>query len=140
VVAQLSDVRGSVRVAAGYAKPYLDEPWQFTAGASFRFYVSRRLSLEPEFMVSPGTRFKQWTFIPSVALDLVAPGKRVTPYVIGGIGYFHELDKSAHYKHSELSWNGGVGVRIRYARGAFIAPEFRIGHISRVAVGVGYLF
>jgi len=135
-----SSVHGFVRATIGGAKQYLDEPWHFTGGGSLRFYVLKRFSVEPEFIVAPGPRFKQWTFVPNVALDLADPGNRVTPYVIGGIGYFHELDKSIDYKRSEMAWNGGIGVRLRLAGRTFVSPEFRVGHISRVAVSVGWMF
>ena len=138
--AQTSSVRGSVRVTAGWSMQYLDEPWHFAGGGSFRLYVSKRLSIEPEFITAPGPRFRQWTLVPNVAWDLAAPDNRITPYVIGGIGYFHELDKSINYKRSEMAWNGGVGVRVLLGGGAFFSPEFRIGHITRVAFGLGYLF
>ena len=140
VAAQLPTHRGSVRVVAGYALKYLDEPWEFALGGSASVCLSRRFSIQPEVVVSRGRRFNQWTFVPSIALDLRQPGKRVAPYVIGGVGYFHELDKSIHYKRSEMAWNGGVGARILIGGGAFLSPEFRVGHLSRVTIGVGYLF
>jgi hypothetical protein len=140
VAAQSSDVRGAVRVTAGYAKLYLDEPWTFAAGGSMRLYVYKRLSVEPEFMAARLPRFKQWTFVPNVALDLADPGAKVTPYVIGGLGYFHELDKMINYTHGGLAWNGGIGARVRVGGRLFVAPEFRVGHISRVAVSFGYVF
>lgn len=135
-----SSVRGLVRATVGGAMQYLDEPWHLTGGGSLRLYVFKRLSVEPEFMVAPGPRFKQWTFVPNVALDLADRGNRVTPYVIGGIGYFHELDKSINYERSEMAWNGGIGVRVRLVGRMFVSPELRVGHISRVAVGVGCIF
>ena len=135
-----SGIHGFVRATVGGAMQYLDEPWAFTGGGSLRLYVFKRLSVEPEFIVAPGPRFTQWTFVPNVALDLADRGNRVTPYVIGGIGYFHEFDKSINYKRSEMAWNGGIGVRVRLVSRMFVSPEFRVGHISRVAVGVGWIF
>ncbi len=140
VAAQSSDVHGAVRGTAGYAMLYLDEPWAFAAGGSMRLYVYKRLSVEPEFMTARGPRFKQWTFVPNVALDLADPGAKVTPYVIGGLGYFHELDKMINYTRGELAWNGGIGVRVRAGGRLFVAPEFRVGHITRAAVSLGYVF
>ena len=138
--AQLADVHGAVRITAGTAMKYLDEPWEFAGGGSLRVYLARRLSVEPEITVSPGSRFKQWTFVPNIAFDLRHPGERLTPYVIGGIGYFHEIDKSISYKRSEMAWNGGVGLRARLTRRIFLSPEFRIGHLTRATISLGCLF
>ena len=79
-------------------------------------------------------------FIPNVVFDLRGPGEKVTPYVIGGVGYSSELDKSINYKRSEMAWNGGFGARVRLKGGLFISPEFRIGSFMRAAVGIGYQF
>lgn len=86
--AQLADVHGAVRIVAGTAMKYLDEPWEFA----------------------------------------------------GGVGYFHEVDKSIDYKRSELAWNGGIGLRVRLSERIFLAPEFRIGHLTRATISLGYLF
>ncbi|MCW5979278.1 MAG: hypothetical protein KIT09_14480 [Bryobacteraceae bacterium] len=134
------DVRGAVRFTAAAALKYLDEPWEFAGAASLRFYLTSRLSLEPEVVVSPGRRFNQWSFIPNLAFDLRDRGARVTPYVIGGIGYFHEKDKSIDYKRSGLAWSAGLGLRVRLPGRLFLAPEFRAGHMTRAAIGFGILF
>ncbi len=140
LLAQSPGSRGAVRVTAGYSKQYLDEPWHPAVGASVRFKLIRRFSVEPEFVASRGRRFRQWTLIPNIVYDLRGSAEKLMPYVIGGIGYFSELDKSINYKRKELAWNGGVGVRVGLAGGLFVAPEFRLGHITRAAVGIGYQF
>jgi hypothetical protein len=132
--------RGYVRFTAGLAKIYLDEPWQFAGGGSLRFHIYDRLSVEPEFIVSSGSRFRQWTIIPNITFDLSDPSKPVAAYVIGGIGFFREFDKYINYTRNEMAWNGGIGVKIRVANRLFLAPEFRIGHISRISSSIGYLF
>lgn len=133
-------VHGYVRATAGTAKQYLDEPWHYAFGGSVRAYLAGRWSVEPEFMAVPGERFRQWSFVPNVAYDLGERGARATPYLIGGIGYFHELDKSINYERNELAWNGGIGLRVRFAGRLFGAAEFRIGHLTRAAFSAGYLF
>ena len=132
--------RGAVRVTVGYGLYYLDEPWQPVFGGSVRFRVFRRFSVEPEFMWSHGPRFNEWTFLPNVVFDLRDLGEKVTSYVIGGVGYFRELDKSINLKGSEMAWNGGFGARVRLAGGLFVSPEFRLGSFMRAAVGIGYQF
>ena len=91
-------------------------------------------------MTARGPRFKQWTFVPNVALDLADPGAKVTPYVIGCLGYFHELDKAINYRRGELAGNRGIWARVLVEGRLFVAPEFRVSHISRVAVSLGYGF
>jgi len=132
--------RGAVRVTAGYGMQYLDEPWRPAVGGSVRLNVTRRFSVEPEFISSRGPRFRQWTLIPNVVYDLRDSAENATPYLIGGVGYFSELDKSINYKRNELAWSVGVGVRVRLAGGLFASPEFRLGSITRAAVGIGYQF
>ena len=137
---QASASRGALRVTVGYGMQYLDEPWRTAIGGSVRFQVFRRFSVEPEFVSSRGPRFNQWTFIPNVVVDLRDPKEKVIPYVIGGVGYFRDLDKSINYKRSEIGWSGGFGARVRLGGGLFVSPEFRLGHITRAAVGIGYQF
>jgi hypothetical protein len=130
----------SARLILGTGILYLDEPAQFLGGGSIRIPMVKRLGAEPEFVVVPGSRFTQWTLMPNVSLDLRGPGRAVIPYVIGGLGYLHELDKAIEYERSDWAFHGGVGARIVAGKGLFIAPEFRIGHDIRIVVGLGYLF
>jgi hypothetical protein len=139
-VAEAQPIRGYIRATGALAMKYLDEPGEFARGASVRIYLPRRFSLEPEVMASRGLRFNQWTLIPNIAFDLRDPAARAVPYLIGGLGYFHELDKSIRYERSELAWSAGIGTRIRLRGGLFAAPEFRVGHLTRVSISLGYLF
>ena len=140
MAAQTSASRGAVRVTVGYGMTYLDEPWHPVFGGSVRFHVSRRFSIEPEFISACNRGYRWWWFIPNVVFDLRDPGEKVTPYVIGGVGYFRELYKPLNMKMSEMAWNGGFGARVRLAGGLFVSPEFRLGSFIRAAVGIGYQF
>lgn len=140
LAAQTTADRGAVRFMAGAAKLYLDEPWQSAWGGSVRLRAYKRLSVEPEFAFSPGSQYQQWTFVPNLVLDFGEPGRPVTPYVIGGVGYLHKLEKSIHYGSGGTAWNAGIGLRIRAGARAFVAPEFRLGYISRVSVSAGFSF
>ena len=119
---------------------YLDEPWRPIFGGSIRVNVRGRLGVEPEFILSRGPRFRQWTLIPNVVYDLRDPAGQATPYLIGGVGYFAELDKSINYRRSEPAWSAGFGVRVRLGGRLFVSPEFRAGSITRAAVSLGYEF
>jgi len=140
LAAQTAADHGAVRFVAGAAKLYIDEPWQSAWGGSVRLRVYKRLSVEPELVFSPGSQYQQWSFVPNLVLDLREPDGRVTPYVIGGAGYLHKLAKSINYRSGGPAWNGGIGVRIRAGARAFVAPEFRLGYISRFVVSAGYSF
>jgi hypothetical protein len=134
--------RGAVRFSAGFSKLYLDEPSQFVWAASVRFRIAGRFSVEPEFVNTRGRRFNEWAVVPNLVVDLAAPGKRVTPYVIGGIGYRRQVDKSiaGGYVSSGSTLNARFGVRVRIARGLFLSPELRVGKIGRVVAGLGATF
>ena len=87
---------------------------------------------------SPGAQYRQVSFVPNLVLDLREPDGPATPYLIGGVGSLHRLEKSIHYRSGGTAWNGGVGVRIRAGTRAFVAPEFRLGYVSRLVVSAGY--
>jgi hypothetical protein len=57
-----------------------------------------------------------------------------------GVGYFGELDKAIDYRRPALAWNGGVGFRVHVTRRLFVAPDLRLGHITRFTVGGVYWF
>ncbi len=129
----------SARFTAGMALQYLDEPWVRTLGASVRIPLHGRFSLEPEF-ASAGSVYRQWTVIPNVVVDLSDRRKRAVAYLIGGAGYFHELDTRIQYERNDWIWHAGVGVRVRAGKRVFVSPEFRIGGLARAAVSIGYFF
>jgi hypothetical protein len=129
----------SARSTAGMTLQYLDEPWVRTVGASIRIPLRGRFSFEPEFAAA-GSVYRQWTVIPNLVVDLSDRRRRAVAYLIGGAGYFHELDTRIHYERQDWIWNAGVGVRIRAGKRVFVSPEFRIGGLARAAVSIGYFF
>lgn len=129
----------SARFTAGMALQYLDEPWVRSLGASVRIPLHGRFSLEPEFAAT-GSVYRQWTVIPNLVVDLSDRRKRAVAYLIGGAGYFRELDTRIHYEREGGIWNAGVGVRVRAGKRVFVSPEFRVGDLARAAVSIGYFF
>jgi hypothetical protein len=129
----------SARFTAGMALQYLHEPWVRALGASVRIPLHGRFSLEPEFAAA-GSVYRQWTVIPNLVVDLSDRRKRAVVYLIGGAGYFHELDTRIRYEREDWVWHGGVGVRVRAGRHVFVSPEFRVGGLARAAVSIGYFF
>jgi hypothetical protein len=113
------------------------------AGGSVRFYLTRRLSFEPELLYMRGSADDQdYVFTPGFAYDLTNPTKRAVPYVAGGVGAFHHRGRFA----SSTSWmgSGGGGVKIFLNDRLFIAPDARLGFVGseptlRGTVSLGYV-
>lgn len=125
------------------------------AGGSVRIYVTRRLSVEPEFLCLRNSPDDQDYIIqPSVAYDLTDPTKRFVPYLIGGVGVLHHrgrffgVDFTTRQPRvfdtsfTALAASGGAGVKIFLTKRLFIAPEGRVGRQPSVrgTVSVGYVF
>ena len=112
-------------------------------GGAVRFYITRRLSVEPELLYMRRSADDQdYEFTPGVAYDLTDPTKKVVPYVAGGVGVFHHRGRFT----SSTSWSGGAGggVKIYLTDRLFIAPDARIGYVGqeptmRGTVGIGYV-
>ena len=114
-------------------------------GASARFYLTRRFSVEPEivYMWRGNSSHRDWLFMPNVAFDFRSLDKKVVPYVIGGVGYLRITDGLVRLFTVD-SWvaEAGGGAKIYLNRNVFLAPEVRIGSelYVRAAVSVGYTF
>lgn len=107
---------------------FLDEdfPAHLTAGGSFRSYLKQRLSLEPEFLCMRASESDQDSeAAANVAYDLKAPGSRVTPYVMGGVGVLHH--RGPTFSTTDFTGITGVGVRLSLTDRVFFSPRFRIG-------------
>jgi hypothetical protein len=131
----------AVRVAVGVARPYDDEPSQIGGAGSIRLPLRGRLGVEPELAITDSNHYLIWTLIPNVVYTFGRPQSPVAVYVIGGIGYVRERDKGIvpDYTSNGWTWDGGVGVRVNLTKGAFIAPDLRIGgNLSRLTLGLGY--
>lgn len=111
------------------------------AGGSVRIYVTRRLSVEPEFLYLRNSPDDQDYIIqPNFAYDLADPTKRFVPYLIGGVGVINhhgrffgvdfDTGQPRVFDTSFTGWtaSGGGGVKIFLTKRLFIAPEARVGH------------
>jgi hypothetical protein len=125
------------------------------AGVSLRVYVTRRVSVEPEFLYMRHSADDQdYLTQVSVAYDLAEPTKPVVPYVIAGLGVLHHrgrfsgLDfvtgqpRDFDTSFTEPAASAGAGVKIFLTNRLFIAPEGRIGRQPslRGTVSIGYVF
>ncbi len=113
-------------------------------GGSVRYYVTRRIGIEPEvlYMVGSGTD-RDVSIIPNVSFDF-RPGKPVRPYIVGGYGVLHHSNTffGRTFGSNGPTANFGFGVRIPITPKVFFAPEFRIGWepFLRPAGAVGFTF
>lgn len=126
---------------------FLDEeiPFDhFIAGASMRFGLTKRLSVEPQFlyMSGPGSD-RDYTLIGNISYDLMK-SSRYELYVVGGAGLIRHSEDFQRGTFSTNEWtsNGGLGVRLFITDQFFIAPEFRFGWepLLSTQVGFGYSF
>ena len=124
-------------------------------GGSLRIYVTRRVSVEPEFLYmrnSPND--EDYLSEVSVAYDLTDPTKQVVPYVIAGLGVLHHRGREFGVdfvtrqprvfdnSYTAAAGSAGAGVKIFLTKGLFIAPEGRVGRQPslRGTISIGYVF
>lgn len=132
------DVKGSVGLAS-----FVDESadHHLLTGGSVRFYLSRRFSIEPEFLyLYRDSQHSDIIVMPNFVYDF--GGSRVVPYVTGGVGLLRTTDSGfgRRFTHTEAAVSGGVGAKFYLNDRWFVAPEARIAfeaHI-RVSAGLGY--
>jgi hypothetical protein len=126
---------------------FLDEeiPFDhFDVGASIRFGLTKRLSIEPQFVYlsGPGSD-RDYMLTGNIAYDLIS-ASRYSMYVVGGGGLFRHTEQFPNGEFADNEWtgNGGVGVRLRLTEQFFIAPEFRFGWepLLTTQIGIGYSF
>jgi len=106
--------RPEIRVTAGWVG-FIDKNWidHKIVGGSARFYLTRRIGLEPEIlsMIGPGSD-RDVTLIPHISFDFLLREK-VRPYVIGGAGLMRHSQDIGRIRFTDKEWvgNGGVGVK-----------------------------
>ncbi|MBC7933287.1 MAG: porin family protein [Rubrivivax sp.] len=151
----LSPPKVEVKVTAGGASFGLDGGAGHSAvGGAVRIYLSKRWSVEPEFMyMRAGANDQDYFFTPSVAYDLTDPTGKYVPYLVGGVGVEHHRGRFVStgfgtgqpqvFETSATTWSAGVGagVKIFLTDRLFVAPEARIGRepTLRGTVSVGYV-
>src|SRR5690349_425462 len=125
-----------------------------TVGASVRVYVTKRLSIEPEYLyLWHGENDQDQLFAPNVAWDFTDPRERVVLYGIAGGGVLHHKGRFVDtdfsgttrvFDTSFTTWTASVGggVKIFLTDRLFVSPEFRVGRqpTLRGTINVGYVF
>ena len=129
---------------ASFAEPSI--PHSIVGGA-VRVYLTRRLSVEPEFLYMRHDRHDQDYFIQvNAAYDITDPTKRFVVYGIAGAGNLRNRSEFGGdgIDTSFTTWTASVGggVKIFLTKRLFFAPEVRVGREPDVrgTVSVGYVF
>lgn len=124
-------------------------------GGAVRVYVTKRLSIEPEYLYLRHSENDQdQMFQPNVAYDFTDPTKRFVAYGIAGVGVLHHKGRFLSndfvtgaprvFDTSFTTWTAsvGAGVKIFVTKRFFVAPELRVGREPTVrgTINVGYVF
>jgi len=116
-----------------------------TVGGAVRAYVTKRLSIETEYLyLRDGDNDQDHLVQPNVAYDFTDSTSRFVPYVIGGVGVLHHEGRFFGNSNSFTTWtaSAGVGAKIFFTKNLFVSPELRLGRepTLRTTVSVGYVF
>ena len=117
------DVKGSIGLAS-----FVDESPDnhLLTGGSARIYLTRRFSIEPEFLyLYRDSKHHDIILMPNLVWDF--GGRRVVPYVTGGVGLLRTTDSGflQSYSHNEGVITAGGGVKIYLNDRWFIVPDAR---------------
>lgn len=128
---------------ASFAEPSI--PHSIVGGA-VRVYLTRRFSVEPEFLYMRHDRHDQDYFVQvNAAYDITDPRKRFVAYGIIGAGNFRNRSDFGGdgIDTSFKTWTASVGggVKMFLTKRLFVAPEVRVGREPDVrgTVSVGYV-
>lgn len=133
VPALLPAQRMEARFEAGVAT-YADEGAvnHFAAGGSLRTYLSRRWSVDPEFLHqrhnSGFVRDRENILWGNFAFDFLHRERAVVPYWFGGPGLVNHRTSAGGrtFSKTEAGFGTGAGVRFFFGR-VFVAPQVRFG-------------
>lgn len=125
-------------------------------GAALRAYLTKRLSIEPEYLyLRDSERDQDHLVSANVAYDFATDRtKRLVAYVIGGVGVLHHEGRFVSndivtgaprvFDTSFTTWSAsaGIGAKIFVTKKLFVSPEFRLGRepLIRATIGVGFAF
>lgn len=124
-------------------------------GGAVRVYVTKRLSIEPEYLYLRHSERDQDQLVqPNVAYDFTDPTKRIVAYGIAGVGVLHHKGRffgndfvtgaPRVFDTSFTTWtaSAGGGLKIFLTKRLFVSPEVRVGRepTLRATINVGYVF
>lgn len=102
----------------------------FTTGGAARLFVSRRWSVEPEYLYLWSPRRRNYSIIwANVAFDLRDRDSNAIPYLFGGPGVVWATYPSGGGKvtGSVAAGSLGGGIRFRISDRVFVGPQLRVG-------------
>ena len=146
VSAQDGSPRAEIKANYGGATFIFDDGGgHHLVSGAVRVYVTKRFSIEPEFVyMRDGAADQDRLFSLNAAYDITDPRKRAVFYAIagGGVQSHRRSNPSFHNGYTRGSWNAGIGVKVFITKRLFVAPELRIGvePSARATIGVGYVF
>jgi hypothetical protein len=124
-------------------------------GGAVRVYVTKRLSIEPEYLYLRRSGNDQDNLVQmNVAYDFTDPTKRVVAYGIAGAGVLHNRGRvfrsdfvtgaPSVREISFTTWtaSAGGGLKIFVTKRLFVSPELWLGRepTFRATINVGYVF
>ena len=121
-----------------------DDTGHVLVGGAVRAYVTKRISIEPEYLFLRNTERDQDHLLgASVAYDFATDRtKRLVAYGIAGVGVLHHQSSFVSNDFTTWSASVGVGAKIFVTKKIFLSPEFRLGRepLIRATISVGYAF
>lgn len=114
-------------------------------GGALRVYVTKRLSIEPEYLyLRNGENDQDHIGQANVAYDFTDPTKRAVFYGIAGVGLLHHESTFFGTDRNFNTWTASVGggLKIFLTKKLFVSPELRLGRepTVRATINVGYVF
>lgn len=114
-------------------------------GAALRVYVTKRLSIEPEYLYLHHSENDQDQIVqPNVVYDFTDPTKRVVAYGTFGVGVLKHKGSFFGNDNSFTTWTTSVGggLKIYLTKRLFVSPELRVGRepTVRATINAGYVF
>ena len=124
-------------------------------GGAVRVYVTKRLSIEPEYLYLRHSENDQDHIVqPNIAFDFTDPTKRFVAYGIAGVGVLYHQGRffgrdfvtgaPRVFDTSVTTWTAtaGGGVKMFLTKRLFVSPEVRVGREPdfRATINVGYVF
>src|SRR6185369_2461803 len=153
---QLKSPRVEGKVIFGTAT-FGDDIDHKVVGGAVRVYVTKRFSIEPEYLYLRHSENDQdHHFQPNVAYDFITDSTgRLVVYGIAGVGVLHHNGETLSFNDfftgeprvvdtSFTTWTAtaGIGAKIFVTKRLFVSPELRVGRepTVRATINVGYVF
>lgn len=126
--------------AIGGTRIFLDEPFHFTIGGSVRFYLTDRIAIEPQILFSRSQDFREVSLLGNITFGFRPANHAIVPYLVVGTGIVNQLDKRIDFSSTDLTLNGGIGLRAYVHDRIFISPEARLGFhaFPQITMSIGY--